>query len=100
MEKKLIQMEIIIQVILIFGKRHGNGKYVWNDRNYEDGECENDNFIYGIKSYSNGDCYRDNFRFNKRNDNGKYVWSDGNYYDDSWKNNLRNGYGEQKKFTQ
>ena len=84
----------------LFGKRHGNGKYVYNDGNYEDGEWENDKFICGIKSYSNGDCYRDDFRFNKRNGNGKYVLSDGNYYNGSGKNNLRNGYDEQKKLTQ
>lgn len=75
-------------------KRHGIGKFFYNDGDFEDGEWFNNNFIKGtVKiTYDNGDYYIGSYSYGKRNGNGKYYYKGGDYEDGFFSNDdLENG---------
>lgn len=101
------------------GKRHGTGKFTWNDgktyegdwsydsrtgkgkgnifSGYYEGEFRNGKpHGYGIATYKNGDVYKGNWNNGQRSGKGRITYSLGRYYDGEWKNDLQNGQGFRK----
>ncbi|CAG9333836.1 unnamed protein product [Blepharisma stoltei] len=105
------------------GKRHGFGKFIWNNGSWYEGEWRNDlRDGEGITCFANGNIYEGEYKLDKKNGKGKFIWADGSrchgdcyegeFFDDAkngfgvyyfshgfiyegeFKNNLRNGKGK------
>lgn len=74
------------------GKRHGQGKYIWNDGGRYDGEWRDGNkHGRGKITYSWG-YYDGQWRNDERNGHGTMHYTDG-VYTGEWRNDERNGHG-------
>lgn len=101
----------------IEGKKHGNGKYEWNDGAVYEGEFSEDKingkgklvipkkgtyegvFVDGKRNgqgtftFSNGDTYNGNWKDDKMSGQGTYTFSNGDIYVGEFSNNKFNGQG-------
>ena len=72
-----------------------NGKYIYEDGNYYEGELKNNiPNGRGIKYSSKGEkIYEGDFINGKFHGNGEYIWENGDFYKGQWKNGLKHGKG-------
>jgi len=79
-------------------KKHGRGKYIWNNKNTYDGEWENDvPHGHGIYSYyckdgSHNGVYCGKFMNDMRHGRGTYTWENAKYVGE-WMNDEKHGQG-------
>ena len=77
------------------GKRHGYGKYFWNDGNRYEGEWKDGSRTgYGNHLYKNLDRYQGDWVNGIKHGKGKFFWKDGDRYEGEYKNDKRNGQGK------
>ena len=79
-------------------KRHGNGKMLYNNGEYEEGNWNYDKFTNGkvYYIYDNGDYYIGEISNGKKNGKGKYYFKNGDYFEGVYLDGKRFGYGEEK----
>jgi hypothetical protein len=72
------------------GKRHGKGKFTFEDGAIYTGEWENDErHGKGIYIYKNGDIYEGEWKDNKRHGKGIYKWKGGDFFEGEWRNDTK-----------
>lgn len=78
----------------IDGKKHGNGKYEWNDGTIYEGEFSEDKINgKGKLVIPNKGTYEGTFVNGKRNGQGVFTFANGDTYDGNWKDDSMNGQG-------
>ena len=94
-EKQLIQYSNgTYEGTIVDGKRHGKGKYTWDDGDVYDGDWKNDEMTgKGKYTWSNGDVYNGYWRDGNRHGYGNMKYSDGTY-EGQWKDDKMTGNGK------
>ncbi|GHV13681.1 hypothetical protein FACS1894219_08810 [Clostridia bacterium] len=77
------------------GSFHGLGKITWvTSGSYYVGEFKDDTISgYGKYVFENGSSYEGELEDGMFHGKGKYIWADKSYYDGEWKEDVRDGYG-------
>ncbi|MYM64780.1 protein kinase [Pseudomaricurvus sp. HS19] len=76
------------------GKRHGEGRFDWNNGQSYDGDWRADvRTGQGFYQWTNGDSYIGGFDNGNRQGRGIYTWGDGSSYTGGWKQSKRHGSG-------
>ena len=77
------------------GKRHGHGKYVWNDGAVYEGEWrDNKRCGQGEMKYSDGHFYKGEWRDSERNGHGTFIFKNENMkYEGEWRDDKPYGRG-------
>ncbi len=71
--------------VMLAGKEHGHGVYVWaNGDRYEGDWVKGDFSGHGVYVAANGNRYEGDWVKGKRTGHGVFVWANGNRYEGDW----------------
>ena len=69
-------------------KKHGFGRYIWNDGEYFIGTWKDDERCKGVMYFNNGNKYEGEFLGDKSNVRGKYTHANGRIIEGLWINGI------------
>uniref|UniRef100_A0A6C0KG05 Phosphatidylinositol-4-phosphate 5-kinase n=1 Tax=viral metagenome TaxID=1070528 RepID=A0A6C0KG05_9ZZZZ len=77
------------------GKKHGQGKMTYNNRDIYEGEWKDDKrHGHGKYSFIDGEVYEGEWKNGQRDGQGKMAYKNGNLYEGEWKDGKREGQGK------